>query len=259
MKVNLINYTGYGIPDSLTEPSFAWRGEYAARLLVYTKNTRLLQGEEGRKKVAMMSWEEILKELDAISKTLRSSWEFVDYTFEILDVTRAFTHQFVRTRTASYAQQAQRVVNMSEFTAEIPVTCEEGEAKEVWGNCMKDIGRAYRKLQDLGIPNQDCRGVLPTNVHTNIIVKMNLRTLADLVGKRDNLRAQGEYITVIRAIVEEVLLVHPWVKPFLYPERLQTPHLEAILSELLGTSGPLDKPRINAALKEIDMLKGTWG
>lgn len=250
MKVNLISYTGIGRPDYK---------EYAARLLVYTKSTRLQQGEKSREKISSMSWEEIEKELDAISKTLRSSWEFIDYTFEILDVTRAFTHQLVRTRTASYAQQAQRVVDMSHFSNEKPVTCEEGEASLVWDECMKSIGQTYKRLQELGVPNQDCRGVLPTNVHTNIIVKMNLRTLADLVGKRDNLRAQGEYVSVIRSMVENVMQVHPWVDPFLYPERLKTPNLEAILGELLGTSGPLDKPRLNAAFKELDLLKGTWG
>jgi hypothetical protein len=55
----------------------------------------------------------VLEELDYIAKTIRSSWEMVDYTFQITGVTRAFTHQFVRTRTGSYAQQSQRSVDMS--------------------------------------------------------------------------------------------------------------------------------------------------
>lgn len=258
MKVNLIDFTGKTTPLGVNSNSGEDK-EYAARLLVYTKNTRLQQGEGTRQGIWDAPWDWIEKELDAISKTLRSSWEFVDYVFEIQDVTRAFTHQLVRTRTASYAQQAQRVVDMSHFGNEKPVTCEEGEASAVWDTCMNHISFAYKRLQELGVPNQDCRGVLPTNVHTNIIVKMNLRTLADLVGKRDNLRAQGEYINVVRAMVEVVMKVHPWVSPFLYPERLATPNLEAILTEMLGTAGPLDKPRVNAALKEIDALKATWG
>lgn len=250
MNVNLIDFTGKGTLDEM------W---YAAKLLVYTKNTRLEQGKDTRKAINEMSQDILNEHLLAISKTLRSSWEFVDYVFEVQNVTRAFTHQFVRTRTISFAQQAQRVVNMADFGFEVPVTCREGEAKEVFLSCMADIGNAYQKLQALGVPNQDCRGVLPTNVHTNIIAKINLRTLADLVGKRDNLRAQGEYIDVVRAMLVEVFAVHPWVKPFLYPDRLQTPELDKILADLLGTSGPLDKPKVNAALKEVDALKGTWG
>src|SRR4051812_1582937 len=105
MKVSIIDHTGAGSGDPY----------YAAKLLIYTKNTRLTQGEDTRAKVAAMSEQAILADLDYIAKTIRSSWEFVDYTFEITGVTRAFTHQFVRTRTGSYAQQAQRVADMSMF------------------------------------------------------------------------------------------------------------------------------------------------
>lgn len=121
-QVNLISYTGHGNPDP----------HYAARLLVYTKNTRLTQGEDTRNKVAAMGLEELTEELEYISKTIRSSWEFIDYTFEILNVTRAFTHQLVRTRTGSYAQQAQRVADMSEFETRVPKTVVKVSSTGVW-------------------------------------------------------------------------------------------------------------------------------
>jgi len=249
MKVTLIDYTGAGSLDE----------HYAARLLVYTKNTRLEQGEETRAKVQAMSYDKLREELDYISKTIRSSWEFVDYTFEIKDVTRAFTHQLVRTRTASYAQQAQRVVDMSSFETLVPQTVKDAGLEEYWKGHMNSVAHAYKMLQERGIPNQDCRGVLPTNVYTNIITKMNLRTFADLVGKRENLRAQGEYADVVRAMKVLVIDKHPWTKPFLNPERTQTPHLDDLLAASLGASSPIDKPTLNAALKELDALKGTWG
>lgn len=250
MQVRLIDYTGIEATDPL----------YAARLLVYTKSTRLEQGADTRFKINAMSTADIHKELIYIANTLRSSWEFIDYTFEIQGVTRAFTHQLVRTRTGTYAQQAQRVVGMANFTAERPITCPEGsDAGQVWDECMEVIRDYYKELHDLGVPNQDCRGVLPTNVHTNIIAKFDLRTVADLVAKRDNLRAQGEYIDVVRAMKAQVLMVHPWTQPFLEPDRLKTPTIEKILAEQLGTAGPLDKPIINEALKELDKVKGIWG
>lgn len=250
MKVDLIDFTGY-------ESEEIW---YAARLLVYVKNTRLEQGDETRKRIWAMGEDELMKELDYIAKTIRSSWEFVDYTFEIKDVTRAFTHQLVRTRTASYAQQAQRVVSMNDFKALLPDTVKEDSALVgQWEACMTAIKTTYSFLQNHGVPNQDCRGVLPTNVLTNIITKMNLRTLADVIGKRENLRAQGEYAAVARAMKRLVLDVHPWARPFLEPERTQTPNLDTLLAEALGSSSPIDRPKINAALKEVDALKGTWG
>jgi flavin-dependent thymidylate synthase len=250
VKVYLIDYTGNGHFDPL----------FAARLLAYTKNTRLEQSPSGLGKFMDMPETELNEELDYISKTLRSSWEFVDYTFQIVGVTRAFTHQLVRTRTASYAQQAQRVVNMGEFESLMPDTVKGDEEKEaIWAGVMDMIAYGYQKLQSEGVPNQDCRGLLPTNVLTNIITKMNLRTLADLIGKRKNLRAQGEYADVARAMERCVLEVHPWTKPFLDPDRLRTTHLDKLLKEALGDKSPIDKPEINAALKELDGLKGTWG
>lgn len=250
MKVTLIDYTGAGSPDPL----------YAARLLVYTKNTRLEQGEGTRAKVQAMTEAELTKELDYIANTLRSSWEFCDYTFEIIGVTRAFTHQLVRTRTGTYAQQAQRVVDMSAFDFVTPEPFKKDVETEVeYRRCMKAIAETYHQFRLRGYAAQDCRAVLPTNVCTNIIAKFNLRTLADLIGKRDNARAQGEYVDVVRGMVGEMTRVHPWVHPFLYPERLATPVIDQLLKEALGDASPIDQPRINSALKELDKVKATWG
>lgn len=250
MKVSLINYTGFGHPNPL----------FAAALLAYTKNTRLEQGEEGFAKFLRMSAEELAPELAYIAGTLRSSWEFIDFQFQINGVTRAFTHQFVRTRTASYAQQAQRVVDLSGTGMLMPDTvAADPEARRVWENAAKEAMTAYSQLQALGIPNQDCRGLAPTNILTNITAKINLRTLADLVGKRQNLRAQGEYADVVRGMVACVLEVMPWVEQFLYPERLATPALDKLLAAALGDRSPIDAPEVNEALKELDKVKGTWG
>lgn len=250
MKVSLINYTGFGHPNPL----------FAAALLAYTKNTRLEQGEDGFAKFLAMSVEELQPHIDYIAGTLRSSWEFVDFQFQINGVTRAFTHQFVRTRTASYAQQAQRVVDLSNAEVSMPDTVNaDPEARGEWLHAVEVINNCYAAMQGRGIPNQDCRGIVPTNILTNITAKINLRTLADLVGKRQNLRAQGEYADVVRGMVAAVLEVMPWVEQYLYPDRLATPQLDKLLRDALGTSGPLDKPEVNEALKELDKLKGTWG
>lgn len=250
MKVSLINYTGFGHSNPM----------FAAALLAYTKNTRLEQGEDGFARFLAMTPEELELELKYIAGTLRSSWEFVDFHFQINGVTRAFTHQFVRTRTASYAQQAQRVVDLSGAQVMMPATIAASpEASAAWNQAVAAIQHAYKTGQQHGAPNQDCRGIIPTNILTNICAKINLRTLADLVGKRQNLRAQGEYADVVREMAARVLEVMPWVQPFLYPERTSTPALDALLKKELGNRSPIDAPEVNAALKELDTLKGTWG
>lgn len=249
MKVSLIDYTGRGSADPY----------YAARLLAYAKNTRLQQGAVSQEFFAKMSEESLLAELDYIAKTIRSSWEFVDATFQIEDVTRAFTHQLVRTRTGSYAQQSQRSVNMENFSAEMPNSIDTEDKRQDWNTAIEVIQEVYQSLHKQGVPTQDCRGLLPTNVHTNIIAKFNLRTLADLVAKRSNPRAQGEYERVVNEMERLVMEVMPWTKGFLRPERTRTPALDKLLRKLLGNMTPADTPELNAVLKEIDMLKGTWG
>ena len=250
MKVSLINYTGFGHPNPM----------FAAALLAYTKNTRLEQGEDGFARFLAMSAEELQPELDYIANTLRSSWEFIDFQFQIIGVTRAFTHQFVRTRTASYAQQAQRVVDLSSASVQMPDTVAANPvARAAWEQAQTVIMAAYSEMQEAGIPNQDCRGIVPTNILTNITAKINLRTLADLVGKRQNLRAQGEYADVVRGMVACVLEPMPWLEQFLYPARTVTPALDKLLRDALGDRSPVELPAVNDALKELDGLKGTWG
>jgi flavin-dependent thymidylate synthase len=249
MKVSLIDYTGRGSADRY----------YAARLLAYTKNTRLQQGAATAGAFAEMSDQHLLAELDYIAKTIRSSWEFVAFTFQIEDVTRAFTHQLVRTRTGSYAQQSQRSVNMEDFSAEMPASLDTHKKQHEWKCAIEDIQQAYKNLHEMGVPTQDCRGLLPTNVHTNIIAQFNLRTLSDLVAKRSNPRAQGEYERVVNEMERLVLEVMPWTKGFLRPERTRTPALDKLLRKALGGATPADVPEVNSVLKEVDMLKATWG
>jgi flavin-dependent thymidylate synthase len=248
--VKLIEFTGMGHPDPLR----------AARVLVYAKSTRLTQGEEARARINSMPTDELEKELQAVANSVRSSWEFCSYVFEVGQVTRACANQITRTRFGvSFAQEAMRVTNQAEFQTRIPETVVKADGGAAWRNLMAHIAQTYRFYQNLGAPNQDARGVLPLNIHTNLLARYDLRALADLVGKRDNLRAQDEYSDIARAMKAEVFLVHPWARIFLEPERLKTPELDAILQRALDGRSPVDAPEVNAALKQVDALKGTWG
>jgi flavin-dependent thymidylate synthase len=204
MKVILIDYT-----------------QDAVNKLLYTKATRLTQGEETRRRIETMTDEEKEAELLYMAQTVPSSWEFVNYTFEILGVTRAFTHQLVRTRTGSYAQQAMRINKMENFGYTTGITIQSNpEAMHIYTNCMARIQNAYDQLIGLGIPAEDARGLLPTNIHTNIIAQFNLRSLSDLIKKRTAPRVQVEYRTVALMMADAVLMVHPWAKTFLVSDKL---------------------------------------
>ena len=204
MNVELISYT-----------------QNAAQLLVYTKSTRLEMGFETRNHIYnKMTNKAIMEELKAMSRTIPSSWEFVDYVFEIKDVTRAFTHQFVRTRTASFAQQSQRVQDVSEMGYETPKGLNP-EQQDLFTQAMDNSINSYKALQENEVSLEDARAVLATGMNTNIIAKFNLRTLSDLVGSRLSPRVQGEYRAVLDRMIECVLNVHPWASMFLFPDRMQ--------------------------------------
>jgi len=250
MKVSLLDYTGKGMPDA---------ADYAARLLIYMKSTRLTQGEELQKTIDHMSSANMEYQLHEVAMSIHSSWEFLWYMFQITGITRACSLQISRSRYSSIAQQAQRVADMSDFETLIPETISSNGKSDVWEKVISTIRWGYQTFRSNGIPAQDARGILPNNALTNLAWGMNLNALAAMAAKRDNLRAQGEYANVVREMKMRVIEVHPWTKPFLEPERTKTPALDQLLKEQLAGRSPVDAPEINSALKELDMLKGTWG
>jgi flavin-dependent thymidylate synthase len=206
MKVTLIDYTGAGAADP---------ARHAANVLVFTKSTRLEMRAGLMDEVAAKPWEEIEAELDYMANTIPSSWEFVEYKFLIEDVTRGFTHQFVRTRTASFAQQTMRVLNVGGWTFGTGPTVElQKNRRKVYKKTMMTISEAYDALVADGANIEDARGILPTNIHTNIVAKFDLRSMADTARKRASSRTQGEYRNVMEAMKAEVQRVHPWAEKF---------------------------------------------
>ena len=217
MKVKLINATSD-----------------AVNLLLFTKNTRLMNDDDAYEKVSQWDEEKKQAELDYMLQTIRSSWEFIDYTFDVRDVSRGFTHQFVRTRQASYAQQSQRTVTMEGFTYYTPPRLElkvNESAKLIYDQAMEMINMWYQNMLELGIPAEDARGILPTNIHTNIVAKFNLRTLSEMAKSRLSPRAQGEYQEVFKLMVSEVVKVHPWAEPFLTPTEWAAPSMYKALNK----------------------------
>jgi hypothetical protein len=156
----------------------------AAELLIFTKQTRMEMTPGMYDAIKEWSDERKQAELDYMLHTIQSSWEFVDYVFLITGAPRSLTHQLVRTRTASYAQQSQRLDN-------------------------------YSLLVKQGADPQDAREVLPNATCSNIVMKCNLRTLHDFMLKRLCVRAQGPAQDIARGMRDRVIEVHPWAEKFL--------------------------------------------
>lgn len=192
----------------------------AADQLIFTKSTRLNLSPGLFEEIR--AWPQSRKEAELayIAGTIKSSWEFVNYTFLIEGVSRAFTHQFVRTRQASYAQQSMRVTDMSTYDFVMPARiADHPEAHELVKALNEYIAAVYGTLtQRHGIPVEDARSILPTNIATNIVARYTLRAFADLAAARLGGRTQDEYREVMAAMVDEVLRVHPWAQLFIFGE-----------------------------------------
>jgi len=194
---------------------------FALELLLYTKNTRL-QGGQTLQDIVNWPEEKKLEHLAYMRGTIKSSWEFVDYVFKISGVTRAFTHQLVRTRTGSYAQESMRTVTPADGVL-IPDSLDAfdqecggySNAYEAFGRMVGEAMDNYAELVSAGVAPQDARGLLPTNVKTSIIAKFNLRTIHETANLRLCTRTQGEYQDVFRDMRQEIINVHPWAEDFI--------------------------------------------
>jgi len=95
---------------------------------------------------------------------------------------RGVSHEIVRHRMASYAQESTRYCNYGKdkFGNEITVIepnfwNDKPDCKKVWEEAMKQAEEAYMKLIELGATPQEARSVLPNSLKTEIVVTMNLR------------------------------------------------------------------------------------
>lgn len=235
IQVDLIDYTGCGTNDP------QWR---AARLLAFTKNTRLNMSPDGFQRFIDMPLPELMEELRYIVNTLPSSWEFVNATFMIREVSRACAQQITRTRWSpmeadifgSYAMQAQRVTDMSGAPMHVPEAVKEATDMGVelqYRAFLEQSLDNYERAINMGIHQEDARGLLPMHMSSNLVVSYNLRALTDLCRKRSSMRVQGEYNEVVRQMRELLIGIWPWSEPFFAPkEELASAIIEEVAAEL---------------------------
>jgi len=165
--------------------------------------------------------------LGEMQKTkLQAPLEFVKFHFLLEGVTRAFTHQLVRQRTAVYAQESLRFAVKEDLpnSAGLPPSLAgtDGDPSEgldgdwwdsashadrmraQWDAAIRQIGATYKRLVDSGMPAEDARGILPHAVLTRVHYCTDLRALLDHAGNRLCTQAQFEWRAVFTRIVEAI-------------------------------------------------------
>ena len=138
--------------------------------------------------------------------------EHTCFTFAVSDVSRSLTHQLVRHRIASYAQQSQRYVDFKKPNYVIPPTIAKNkQMKKAYDDTMKTIWDQYNNLLDMGIPAEDSRFILPNAACTNIMVTMNARSLLNFFELRCCQHAQWEIRLLANKMLKEVKKVAPTI------------------------------------------------
>lgn len=172
--------------------------------------------------------EDRLDFFEQIQKThLKASFEFVQFHFLIEGVTRGFTHQHVRQRTATYVQESTRFAVKEDMPVGLPPSLagttheaateydrsrlsEAEQMRAVWEDAKASIDEAYSTLVDKGMPAEDARGLLPTNILTRVHYRTDLRGLLEHGGNRLCTQAQFEWRLVFAKIVEAIRNFDPW-------------------------------------------------
>lgn len=95
---------------------------------------------------------------------------------------RGVTHELVRHRIASFAQESTRYCNYSKDQFDNEITfikpCfweKDTPSYKVWKTAMEVAESAYLALIKMGTTPQEARSVLPNSLKTEIIITMNLR------------------------------------------------------------------------------------
>jgi len=152
----------------------------------------------------------ILEQVTSLGHT--SVIEHTNFTFAISNVSRSLTHQLVRHRIASYAQQSQRYVDFKEPNyVTPPKIAKNRQMKKAYDDTMKTIWGQYNNLLDMGIPAEDSRFVLPNAACTNIMVTMNARSLLNFFELRCCQHAQWEIRQLANKMLKEVKKVAPTI------------------------------------------------
>ncbi|PKL39743.1 MAG: thymidylate synthase (FAD) [Spirochaetae bacterium HGW-Spirochaetae-1] len=176
------------------------------KLLAVTPNAEKLIEEAGR--TCYLSLDRITENSSdnfiqaAIRRGHLSIIEHASATFRILGASRAFTHQLVRHRLASYSQQSQRYVDESEFNYVIPPSImENDEAARIFREYIETSRKTYEMLREAGARKEDARFVLPNALESQIVFSANFREFRTIFSLRLEKAAQWE----IRRVCLEML------------------------------------------------------
>lgn len=127
--------------------------------------------------------------------------EHASVTFKISGISRACSHQLVRSRLASFCQQSQRYCKIDVSNEDWFVKPNSIDSKG-FVEQIQSAGKLYQELLEEGVKTEDARYVLPECCKTEIVMTMNARELNHTFRMRLDKSAQWEIRNLFQTIQE---------------------------------------------------------
>ena len=128
-------------------------------------------------------------------RVLPNALEALKFTFRFYNVSRTFTHQWVRTRVgANFTQFTQRGNDVRHREVRIPWTVAQNpRLAKLWKQEIQRLYNLYVLTRDeYGIAPQDARFILPEGSTGSIVTTMTFNTIRDVVSRRACANMQWE-------------------------------------------------------------------
>lgn len=153
---------------------------------------------------------------DCLKSKIAAPLEWCEVALLISGVSRDFTHQMVRQRTATYAQESMRFAVKDNAANEVPTPPSIAEMREddpirvVWQRHVQQTALVYDMLVNSGrVPAEDARKGLLIGTATRLHYRTNLRDLIQHSGLRLCSQAQREWKVVWIEIIKAILNYGP--------------------------------------------------
>lgn len=156
-------------------------------------------------------WEEMLQ------GGLQTALESQVVVFEVSGVSRACTHQLVRSRRAAFHQQSMRASfygSGPEQRMPESIWRLSDETKTLWVDAVEACRRAYVAVCEEDASYQDARYILPEGTTNYIMLEYPLREFINVYAYRGCSMFQWEIVSVMRAARDILVAKYPWLEPY---------------------------------------------
>lgn len=138
--------------------------------------------------------------------------EFADIIVVVI-ADRGITHEIVRHRIASYNQMSTRYVWENELEVIAPLGLKERNYKAycAWFVGCKMSEYYYKLMRFCGATAEECRGLLPTDTASEIVMKLNFRSWRNFFRLRNDVHAHPKMRQLAKMLLIEFKKRYPVV------------------------------------------------